>query len=203
MRRHLTYANVAATLALLFAMTGGALAAKHYLIESTRQINPKVLKKLKGNAGPRGATGATGATGPTGAQGPRGNPGPEGTPAPTPERISSAMPSVGFAPGKAAEIITAVQLPAGTYTVLASAVAENKSAAPNETECVLLDEADAFDAQKVVADAKGIGHMSLPAVLYTATAPGEELSLACKSENTAEGAFVSDQLIATKGVAVG
>jgi hypothetical protein len=69
MRRHLTYANVAATLALVFAMTGGAIAAKHYLIESTKQINPKVLKKLKGNAGKNGATGATGATGKTGATG--------------------------------------------------------------------------------------------------------------------------------------
>jgi hypothetical protein len=79
MRRHLTYANVAATLALVFAMSGGALAAKHYLVESTSQINPKVLKKLRGHngkigktgkagltglAGPAGATGAAGATGP-------------------------------------------------------------------------------------------------------------------------------------------
>jgi hypothetical protein len=46
MRRHLTYANVAATLALVFSMSGGALAAKHYLIDSTKQINPKVLKSL-------------------------------------------------------------------------------------------------------------------------------------------------------------
>ena len=46
MRRHVNYANIVATLALFFAMTGGALAAKHYLINSTKQINPKVLKKL-------------------------------------------------------------------------------------------------------------------------------------------------------------
>jgi hypothetical protein len=46
MRRHLTYANVAATLALVFSMSGGALAAKHYLIDSTKQISPKVLKSL-------------------------------------------------------------------------------------------------------------------------------------------------------------
>jgi hypothetical protein len=50
-RRHLNYANVVATLALLFAMSGGALAASHYLINSTTQINPKVLKKLKGRSG--------------------------------------------------------------------------------------------------------------------------------------------------------
>jgi hypothetical protein len=34
-RKRLTYANVAMTLALVFAMTGGAYAAKHYLITST------------------------------------------------------------------------------------------------------------------------------------------------------------------------
>jgi hypothetical protein len=79
MRRHLSYANVAATLALVFAMTGGALAAKHYLINSTRQINPKVLKKLRGNAGktgPKGVQGAQGLQGVTGGQGPEGRLGP-------------------------------------------------------------------------------------------------------------------------------
>jgi hypothetical protein len=46
MRRRLTYANVAATLALVFSMSGGALAASHYLIKSTKQISPKVLKSF-------------------------------------------------------------------------------------------------------------------------------------------------------------
>jgi hypothetical protein len=46
MRRHLTYANVTATLALVFAMSGGAIAAKHYLVSSTKQIDPKVLNSL-------------------------------------------------------------------------------------------------------------------------------------------------------------
>ncbi len=45
-RRHLSYANVTATLALVFAMTGGAFAANHYLLTSTKQISPKVLKQL-------------------------------------------------------------------------------------------------------------------------------------------------------------
>jgi hypothetical protein len=63
--------NVVATLALVFAMSGGALAASHYLINSTKQINPKVLKKLKGNRGPSGAPGVRGPVGP---QGPAGAP---------------------------------------------------------------------------------------------------------------------------------
>lgn len=77
-RRHLNYANVVATLALVFAMSGGALAAKHYLINSTKQINPKVLKKLKGNAGKTGATGPGGVAGALGKEGAQGKEGPPG-----------------------------------------------------------------------------------------------------------------------------
>jgi hypothetical protein len=77
-RRHLNYANVVATLALVFAMSGGALAAKHYLINSTKQINPKVLKKLKGNTGKTGKTGVTGPSGVAGPTGPQGGTGKEG-----------------------------------------------------------------------------------------------------------------------------
>ena len=67
MRKRLSYANVTATLALVFAMSGGAMAANHYLITSTKQINPKVLKKLTGKPGKNGTAGATGATGQLGA----------------------------------------------------------------------------------------------------------------------------------------
>jgi hypothetical protein len=45
----LSYANVIATLALVFSMTGGAMAAQHYLINSTSQINPAVLGTLRGS----------------------------------------------------------------------------------------------------------------------------------------------------------
>jgi hypothetical protein len=81
MRKHLTYANVVATLALVFAMSGGAVAAKHYLINSTSEINPNVLKKLKGNSaktGPAGLQGAAGLQGPIGLQGPKGAEGARG-----------------------------------------------------------------------------------------------------------------------------
>ena len=47
LRRNLSYANVTATLALVFAMSGGALAAKHYLLNSTSQVNPRVLRSLE------------------------------------------------------------------------------------------------------------------------------------------------------------
>jgi Collagen triple helix repeat (20 copies) len=80
-RRRLTYTNVAVTLALVFAMSGGAYAASRYVITSTKQIKPSVLAQLKGKAGANGANGAqgpAGAQGPTGAQGPAGPAGPQG-----------------------------------------------------------------------------------------------------------------------------
>jgi hypothetical protein len=89
-RRNLSYANVVATLALVVAMSGGALAATHYLINSTKQINPKVLKKLRGKTG---STGATGATGPRGATGPKGATGTEGAKGPPGQSALSPLPS--------------------------------------------------------------------------------------------------------------
>jgi hypothetical protein len=68
-RRRMTYANIAATLALVFAMSGGAYAASRVLITSTGQIKPSVLKQLKGKAGTNGAQGLTGPAGPAGATG--------------------------------------------------------------------------------------------------------------------------------------
>jgi hypothetical protein len=79
LRRHLSYANVVATMALVFAMSGGALAASHYLITKTSQIKPSVLKKLKGNIGHTGATGPSGPSGPAGSEGKEGQQGASGT----------------------------------------------------------------------------------------------------------------------------
>jgi hypothetical protein len=74
-RSVISYANVAATLAVVLSMSGGALAANHYLLSSTRQISPKLMQKLKGRTGPtgpRGPAGPRGLTGPTGKEGPPG-----------------------------------------------------------------------------------------------------------------------------------
>ena len=77
-RMHLSPTTVIATLALVFAMTGGAYAAKKYLITSTKQISPSVFKALQGKAGPAGSAGAQGAQGPAGAKGETGPAGPAG-----------------------------------------------------------------------------------------------------------------------------
>jgi hypothetical protein len=99
-RTHLSYANVVATIALVLAMGGSALAATHfsraakpkeftpetkskefgYLITSIDQLSPRVQAALKatGRTGPTGPEGVTGATGPPGPEGPSG---PSGAPA--------------------------------------------------------------------------------------------------------------------------
>jgi hypothetical protein len=125
-RRHLTYANVTATLALVFAMSGGALAAKHYLITSTGQISPKVLKSLRHKPGPRGPTGAAG---PTGKEGP---PGKSVSAAASASGSSTAFnansgenwlwwPST---PGQV-QTVASLSLPAGKFAVFGKLVADN------------------------------------------------------------------------------
>ncbi len=74
-RRRMTFANVGMTVALVFAMSGGAFAAGKFLITSTKQISPKVLKSLQGKAGPAGSQGLAGSAG---APGPKGDAGAAG-----------------------------------------------------------------------------------------------------------------------------
>lgn len=69
--------GVISVIALVFAMTGGAFAAK-YVITSTKQIKPSVLKALKGKPGPAGPQGAPGPAGPQGPKGDAGAPGAAG-----------------------------------------------------------------------------------------------------------------------------
>lgn len=70
----LTPATLIAVVVLMFALGGTALATG-YIITNVNQINPSVLKKLRGNRGmrgPRGLQGARGAKGDTGSIGPQG-----------------------------------------------------------------------------------------------------------------------------------
>ena len=62
--------NAIAWLALFVALTGTSMAASHYVVSSTKQIKPSVIKKLKGNRGAGGSTGR--------GRGPQGTAGKEG-----------------------------------------------------------------------------------------------------------------------------
>jgi hypothetical protein len=88
-RRRVTYVNVVLTVGALFLMTGGAYAAKHYVITSAKQIKPSVLKQLRGKvgkAGPAGKEGPVGKEGKAGGQGVQGPAGPTGAIGPMGER---------------------------------------------------------------------------------------------------------------------
>jgi hypothetical protein len=98
MHRRPSYANVTATLALFFALSGRALAAKHYLINSTKQISPGVLKALKGKTGRPGMNGAARATGAPNATSGIGAPGPQG---------KEGAPGKEGSPGKAKKALAA------------------------------------------------------------------------------------------------
>ncbi|MCY7303528.1 MAG: collagen-like protein [Thermoleophilia bacterium] len=94
--RRLTYANVAATLALFFALGGTAVAGAKLLITGAdvknhsltgveikdgslglKTLSTAARTTLKGNRGPRGIPGSTGLPG---AAGPQGSAGPQGPP---------------------------------------------------------------------------------------------------------------------------
>jgi hypothetical protein len=82
---------VVACLALFVASTGTSIAASHYLITSTKQIKPSVIKALKGAKGPRGQS----VTGLTGAQGPKGDTGATGAAGATGAQGSSGIVTTG------------------------------------------------------------------------------------------------------------
>jgi len=72
--RRISPATVIAVVALVIGLGGTAVAAKRYLITTTKQISPKALKEITTLAG----TGADGAPGAPGAPGTEGTPGPRG-----------------------------------------------------------------------------------------------------------------------------
>jgi hypothetical protein len=118
-RQHLSYANVVATLALMFAMSGGAIAATGGFTAASSGIKAcvgangvlKLLsgKKCKGGqkavswnqqgpAGAKGPAGAQGATGPIATAGLNGDPGPSATTALTADNALAlgGIPASGF-----------------------------------------------------------------------------------------------------------
>ncbi len=99
--------TVIAVIALVFALSGSAIAAKRYLITNTKQISPAALKQLAKLAAAQGAQGATGAPGKEGAAGPTGAAGAEGK-----EGAAGQEGSIG-PPGQAGEMSWAVVEPHG------------------------------------------------------------------------------------------
>jgi hypothetical protein len=186
-RRHLSYANITATLALVFAMSGGALAARHYLINSTRQINPKVLRKLKGATGRTGATGRAGAAGSNGSNGANGTNGTNGERGPsTAFSVQSNLGLVDFSLTPEAMVtVASLSLPAGSFSIEAK-VAANDNTGTALVGCELLAAGGVIDAGEnltLAAAAPGDrGYFAL-ANSATLTSPGNA-QINCKSSTT-------------------
>jgi collagen triple helix repeat protein len=150
LRRHLTYANVAASLALFLALGGAAYAATQLPKNSvgTNQIRKeavtagKIAKKtrqqLQGQRGPagqqglQGKTGKTGAKGATGARGAQGNTGAPGVDGTGPALEVVASPKLIEAGGST---VVSQNLAPGAYVVTADVVVE--SAATTAVTCSL------------------------------------------------------------------
>jgi hypothetical protein len=133
-RRHLSYSNLAATLALIFAMSGGAFAmsgggsppakltasvaratgrrASKLALATTAKKKTKAKAPARGPAGPRGATGATG-PGATGPAGPAGAVGPQGTTGTNGTSGEKGEPGKQGEPGKNGETGFTATLPPG------------------------------------------------------------------------------------------
>jgi hypothetical protein len=120
LRPRLTYANVAATLALVFAMSSGAYAASKFLITSTKQIKPSVLKQLQGKAGAAGAQGPAGLAGPQGLAGGKGE---------------NGAPGANGTSGKDGVSVTSANVPKSSSTCSKLGGAEFTSANGSATAC--------------------------------------------------------------------
>jgi len=124
--------TIIAVLALFFALGGTAIAAHHYLITSTKQIKPSVLKKLKGKAGKNGTNGTNGTNGKNGTNG-------------APGAAGAANGYTDQYPGPGAYIVlegtpwvvSLLSLPAGKYMVQADVHLEQSSAPGATVTCDL------------------------------------------------------------------
>jgi hypothetical protein len=191
MFKRISYANVAATLALVLSMSGGAFAAGHYLISSTKQISPKVLKKLKGRTGKQGVPGATGEKG---LQGERGLAGTNGTNGVKGERGERGERGEQGEQGETGEIgpsaayeekaLTStnifstaktifVALEAGKYDVSAKAQVQNK---------------EGLSAATVTCELKPEGEAALDSMVLTFSSSGEGLVVLHSGFEKASGA---------------
>ncbi len=197
LRRHLTYANVAASLALFLALGGAAYAATQLPKNSvgTNQIRKeavtaaKIAKKtrnqLKGDRGPAGAQGAQGKTGKqgpkgaTGAKGAEGKQGPPGADGNGPSYEAVAKPAAPT-PIVTNTQVVGIPLAQGQYATFANVVVQSTTGAT--VTCTLLGGGEAsatvpaagFETMSMSVN-RGLGGAGTATVNCTATGGTAEL----------------------------
>jgi hypothetical protein len=195
-RHRFTYANVVATLALVLAMSGGALAATHYIITSTHQISPKVLRKLKsarGRAGSKGAPGKNGTDGTDGKDGTNGQ-GP----------IYAVYHNAGHGGGGSITATTTLTIPiAGDFSSVAKVVVQDAGISSDaQAECTLTG-----------GDGSDTAYATLPALGDYATIPleivshfpsgGGTVQLSCAGGGVTDGEeYTLAKIIATEATTI-
>jgi hypothetical protein len=204
LRRHLTYANVVASLALFLALGGAAFAATQLPRNSvgTGQLKPeavtagKIAKKtrnqLRGSTGPQGPQGKTGKTGPKGATGAKGAQGAQGAKGATgADGTGPAFEVFGTLKtiGAGATTIVGENLGAGAYVSSANVVVE--ATAPGTVTCTLSSGGEASANFGVVGQ---ITTLSLSATRTLGAAAAETLTCSAPEGATAKYA----NLIATQ-----
>lgn len=210
LRRHLTYANVVASLALFLALGGAAFAATQLPRNSvgTGQLKPeavtagKIAKKTRnqlrgargpaGQQGPTGKTGAKGATGARGATGAKGDTGARGPAGADGTGPASEVFSTSLTPKTVAPTPTSVltqNLSAGAYVVTANVVVEATS--PGTVTCTLASGGEAVD------DLNGVNQTATLSLSATRTLGGAGAeTLTCSATGGATATYAN--LIATQ-----
>jgi hypothetical protein len=203
-RVSLRLTQVALVVALVFALTGGALAAGHYLITSTKQISPKVLRSLRGARGARGARGTAGATGAKGAAGSNGTNGTNGTNGQAPAIMVTN--SLGLVMSDVSDTafhsIATLTIPAaGSYTATAkvrafafggSGIGRSLCALTGHTTAGGTDDVDTTDASLDNAGSVSVAVATIPLqVTHVFSGPGT-INLSCQQNGlTGGGALLS------------
>jgi hypothetical protein len=198
--------NLVAWLALFAALGGTGLAARAYVITSTRQIKPSVLAKLKGNhgpAGPAGPAGANGDSGPQGAPGGEGKQGLEGKPGLTgkeglrgPSDVYEAASETGgveSVPGETKSISLA-HLPAGSYAVYGKAIIATSTASGGYLRCTLSGPGG-HDVSLV--DPPNHGSNTMDTVRSFTFASESEISMGCVEDDN-KWSYVEARILAVR-----
>lgn len=217
LRRHLTYANVVASLALFLALGGAAFAATQLPRNSvgTGQLKPeavtagKIAKKtraqLKGEPGPagpqgktgktgaKGATGPKGATGATGARGATGAAGTDGT-GPAFEVFRQTPKAI----GTSSTVVLTESIPAGSYVISANVSLAEAAEALQTVSCEVTGGGGAVTA----VDGKVTSEFPATVPLSTTVNLGATatIALTCESPGGGEVNAVGANLIATRVV---